>query len=143
MNFRMKKTWYTGFSKVGRYQEDHEPLPGCKNYEERLRFYHERHTLSDEQCKGRIAKLKEGRTSNASPAISLLLRHGDIVVMHGADIQKYYEVSYRGRICSPMLTASTACSPAVRQTSLCSYEQICLSGSGFGKPMVERRLYRR
>ncbi|KAL1633572.1 hypothetical protein SLS58_011024 [Diplodia intermedia] len=114
MNIRMKAKHYHGMSKGGAYVNA-APMPGCEKYEERRVA----HAELDRLKKLKEEKLKEGKpkqrksvgevdaydkmlktlprqlglntAKNAKDAVTLHLRHGDIVVMHGAKIQEYYE----------------------------------------------------
>lgn len=92
----MKYKYYHGFSKARKLLDDDPVLQGC-------RFESERRTLKEQFKTGEITKdaydtlrravlLKHGRNGEASPIIKMTLNHGDLVVMHGESLQKYYEV---------------------------------------------------
>ncbi|KAI9756288.1 MAG: hypothetical protein M1815_003872 [Lichina confinis] len=91
MSFRMKRTHYTGFSKSGVFKGDGAPVRGCLNYETRKTLYEAGDSLSAQEREEKINELRGGRQGNANPAVTLQLKHGDMVIMHGANIQKYYE----------------------------------------------------
>lgn len=97
MSFRMKKRHYLGFSKSGVYQMDQEPMPGCLEYERRLELYRNRYTISDAHRTSLLNEIVESATMVRVPAspqiIRTTLKHGDMIVMHGENIQQYYEVS--------------------------------------------------
>lgn len=95
MSFRMKRVYHTGFSRAGVFRGDEAPLLGCANYAERFELYNDGEellTTDPERWDKLMDKCRRSKNSNAPPAVSLTLRHGDFLVMHGADIQKYYEV---------------------------------------------------
>jgi hypothetical protein len=107
MRLRMKARHYNGTSKEGIYN-DALPIPGCKKYAERLATVSR---LAQLKAGGkgesyrehlRTTSKKLGLTSSgqAKDAITLAINHGDIVIMHGADIQKYYEhsVDHAGKL---------------------------------------------
>lgn len=92
----MKYKYYHGFSKARKLLDDDPVLQGC-------RFENERRTLKEQFKTGKITKdaydtlrrtvlLKHSRNGEASPVIKMALNHGDLVVMHGENLQKYYEV---------------------------------------------------
>lgn len=92
----MKYKHYHGFSKARKLLDDDPVLQGC-------RFESERRTLKEQFKTGEITKdgydtlrravlFKHSRNGEASPIIKMTLNHGDLVVMHGESLQKYYEV---------------------------------------------------
>ena len=102
MTMRMKSKYYFGKTKETFY--DDVVLPGCVKYEERKAllakygterppaYYEERDTLYNSI-----------KASGHPPTIiTMKLRHGDLVVMHGSHMQKYYEVSQRTSIYFPI-----------------------------------------
>lgn len=93
----MKKTHWSGFSKSGVYQHDEEPLPGCRLYEERKELYNLRDNRDDQTQRRRHQLMREisrNHSGYAPSVIKTVLKHGDLLVMHGANIQKYYEVRF-------------------------------------------------
>jgi hypothetical protein len=73
---------------------DDAVLPGCYKFEERkaLQGQHQRGELTAEEyneCRMKLAKEVTQRESNV--LINMDLHHGDLVVMHGTRLQKYYE----------------------------------------------------
>ncbi|KAF2703790.1 hypothetical protein K504DRAFT_391765 [Pleomassaria siparia CBS 279.74] len=106
MRLRMKARHYNGMSNAGVY-DDTPPLPGCVAYEARLEAQkHLAHIKATNSSVYRASLktipkqlgLKSGGT--ARDAITLTLAHGDIVIMHGEGIQKYYEhsVDHAGKL---------------------------------------------
>ncbi|KAI1921801.1 hypothetical protein LOZ12_002134 [Ophidiomyces ophidiicola] len=71
-------------------------LPSCSMEAERreLKIRYESQQISRNEYWKRLAHLRgRNRRREASPFCSLELHHGDMVVMHGANLQKYYEHS--------------------------------------------------
>ncbi|KAL2352420.1 hypothetical protein BJ546DRAFT_1100384, partial [Cryomyces antarcticus] len=99
MSIRLKHNHYLGVT-TGENPVDEPPMPGCIEYQERRKAYDEMQTIEDK--KERRSKLealsaKLGLKSkpvgrqHAPDALKLHLGHGDIVIMHGEDVQKFYE----------------------------------------------------
>jgi len=97
MSFRVKAKHFSGVSKTG-YFTDRMPLPCTKQYQLRKAAY-ERLTQESFPDGGRNKRLlaiaKElGLRDNCSdrkPLITLRLNHGDVVMMHGSQVQEYLE----------------------------------------------------
>ncbi|KAF1999059.1 hypothetical protein P154DRAFT_438020 [Amniculicola lignicola CBS 123094] len=99
MKLRMKAKHYNGVSNSGIYVSE-PPIPGCKMYAERLSAASNLQTLKDTDRLAYRARLKSlpkdiglKRAGNGKDCITMTLAHGDVVIMHGAGIQKYYEHS--------------------------------------------------
>ncbi|KAJ9666170.1 hypothetical protein H2201_003603 [Coniosporium apollinis] len=94
MRLRMKGKHFRGASKMGVWVED-EPMPGCEHYEERRAAWQELQSMDKKAAAARKkalpTELKLRKTGDAPVVIQMHLGHGDIVIMHGAKIQKYYE----------------------------------------------------
>ena len=97
--FRLKNKYFNGFSKDKKHYDPSLPvLPGCNDLKERQ----ELNKLAETKTADELNKLAQkkllhgGKGNRASPPVilDLTLKHGDIVVMHGADIQKYFEVGF-------------------------------------------------
>lgn len=76
---------------------DDPVLQGCKYEEERrdLKKQYDANMISKaEYDDARVHFFADKKYQNTSPPvlIRMELKHGDLVVMHGADLQKYYEV---------------------------------------------------
>ncbi|EAS30635.2 uncharacterized protein CIMG_11674 [Coccidioides immitis RS] len=69
-------------------------LPGCAMEKERreLKMLYENEGITCAEYWDALARLKSSR-KEAKPMCSLDLHHGDMVVMHGANLQKYFEHS--------------------------------------------------
>jgi hypothetical protein len=93
----MKAKHYCGVSKSSKYTEG-TPIPGCLQYKERLALHAELAALKghkaafDEKKIEIVNKLGLKTKSNPPDGLKLQLHHGDIVIMHGEALQKYYEV---------------------------------------------------
>ncbi|KAG2415898.1 hypothetical protein HFD88_007090 [Aspergillus terreus] len=96
MLIRMKHKYYHGFSKAKKLLDVDPVLPGCHMHSERKEFRDrlQNHEINQAQYdKLRWSMLKKARNAEAPPIIKMELNHGDLVVMHGEGLQKYYEHS--------------------------------------------------
>lgn len=94
MMIRMKATYYSGKTKAGIYDPLAPVLPGCKCYEERVKLnslYGKVSKVAFAEAKAKVYK-DMSRIGNAPVLLTLQLNHGDMVVMHGGEMQKFYEV---------------------------------------------------
>jgi len=96
MRFRMKLRYFSGFSDKQRTRYDPKTpiIDGCWKPEERRRLNELARTGISSQALNDEAKrvLKCKGTPALAPALlELRLKHGDLLVMNGADLQKYYE----------------------------------------------------
>ncbi|KAI9812295.1 MAG: hypothetical protein M1827_004744 [Pycnora praestabilis] len=98
MKIRMKGKYYTGLSNGGTYL-DEPPLEGSLNYQARKKAHGSLDSIVNgaarkERAEGIRNQLKlsnkKGKAGGPD-VVSMYLRHGDIVIMHGEKIQKYYE----------------------------------------------------
>ncbi|KAI9828288.1 MAG: hypothetical protein M1819_006626 [Sarea resinae] len=92
MTLRMKAKHFCGHFKSKYVAE--KPVPGCCRYEERKAEYEKWVATSPEgrDAKGKsIVSAFKIKSKHGPAAVTIELNHGDIVIMHGADIQKYYE----------------------------------------------------
>ena len=100
MYLRMKDRYFTGLTRGNNYHPDEPVLPGSALEEERKALNAKHGTVSDAEFeKLRVATYKGfKKVSHCPPLLTMKLQHGDMVVMHGAEMQKYYEVSrtFRG-----------------------------------------------
>lgn len=101
MLVRMKYKYFNGSTRraeakqIGTLLQDDPVLKDCM-------FEGERRTLKEEFDAGEISQdeydasrraLSRGRKGKEAPVtIKMELHHGDLVVMHGENLQKYYEV---------------------------------------------------
>ena len=95
MYIRMKDKYYKGFTKNMKPLDNDPVLPGCAKYEEKIDLI--RRFQAGEITKQKYDKdleklLKTITKKEAPPTIVLELHHGDLMVMHGELLQKYYEV---------------------------------------------------
>ena len=96
MLIRMKYKYHNGASRAKKVLNDDPVLKGCQ-------FEDERRELKDKFESGEITReeyeeqrketFKQRKAGEAYPLIKMELNHGDLVVMHGENLQKYYEVS--------------------------------------------------
>ncbi|KAI4931669.1 hypothetical protein J4E85_004264 [Alternaria conjuncta] len=107
MRIRMKARHYHGVSSVAGLYDDAAPIPGCEHYDARLAVQPSLDALKTSDSKAYNARrkqipkqLKLSNRGNARDALTMQLGHGDIVIMHGADVQKYYEhaVEHSGKL---------------------------------------------
>jgi alkylated DNA repair dioxygenase AlkB len=106
MRIRMKARHYHGASSAGVY-DDARPLPGCRHYERRAALQPGLEALRAQDAKAWRKRLKEvprelglKTSGNARDVLRMELGHGDVVVMHGEEVQRYYEhaVEHAGKL---------------------------------------------
>lgn len=94
MTVRMKENFYS----VRKHDVTKPVLRGCQLFDERNRLKADHDRLSATEFAK--SKLQFGRDAQkhtkrmCAPILTMRLRHGDMVVMHGHAIQKYYEVCF-------------------------------------------------
>ncbi|KAJ5673085.1 hypothetical protein N7507_002212 [Penicillium longicatenatum] len=97
MKIRMKDQYYNGQSKRFVVLKDDIILPNCRNEKARrdLKKQYEDGIITKAVYDQRRTSLfnKQGSSGEAPAQIQLTLHHGDLVVMHGENLQKYYEHS--------------------------------------------------
>ncbi|PYH92964.1 hypothetical protein BO71DRAFT_400122 [Aspergillus ellipticus CBS 707.79] len=96
MLVRMKYTYYHGFSKAKKPLSDDPVLLGCDQYDQRkaLKSQFTDGSLNEAAYSDlRLGILKKSRSREAPPCIKMELNHGDLLIMHGENLQKYYEHS--------------------------------------------------
>lgn len=99
MTIRMKERYYSAKKiKFDPYDPNAPVIKGCQLYQERL----ELNDLHKKGCSNETLRAKEDElrkmvqkyARNSAPVIlHMKLHHGDMVVMHGREMQKYFEVS--------------------------------------------------
>lgn len=113
MYLRMKATHYWGISKTNRYDAKAPVLPGCYKEHERRALNAKAKTLSkaefEEERKAIYAGSK-GRRLTTPILLTVHLHHGDMVIMHGAEMQKYYEVCLDSNV--PQITTTNVSYPS-------------------------------
>ena len=98
MKWRLKMGFWCGFKdKARKHYDPVQPiLPGCRKPEERRKLNELAKTAStatlDAAAQVALAFTK-GESKTPPAVLELELRHGDYMVMHGAAMQVYYEVS--------------------------------------------------
>ena len=99
MTIRMKEKYYSAKKiRFNPYNPDAPVIKGCQLYEERLALNAlHKSGCSDQALRAAESKLQQeaqekGRVT-APVILNMRLHHGDMVVMHGSEIQKYFEVS--------------------------------------------------
>lgn len=91
----MKYKYFNGLSKAKKILDDDPVLPGCQLHEVRAEL---KEMLNNGEIswkdyeRRRLEASKKCRAVEAHPFIKMELHHGDLVVMHGENLQKYYEV---------------------------------------------------
>lgn len=99
MFIRMKEKYFSAKRFKHQYNNPNtEVVPGCQLYKERLRLKHAYASNDVIEIRRAFTAYEKSfmeatKSKHARPCLSMVLRHGDIVVMHGREIQKYFEVS--------------------------------------------------
>ncbi|KAI2486135.1 2OG-FeII-Oxy-2 domain containing protein [Pyrenophora tritici-repentis] len=99
MRIRMKARQYHGISSNTGLYDDAPPIPGCQKYEDRLALQPELDALKqlvdtkpyNSRRKQIPKELGLNIRGQAKEVLTMQLGHGDIVMMHGAEVQQYYE----------------------------------------------------
>ena len=105
MKFRIKSKYWTAKALTAdNYDPERWVVPGSQAWKTRIAvndLYEAGRTQEYEAAKnelvGLLASKDEQKRNNGPAVLSLELRHGDMVVMHGERIQKIYEVSTPSR----------------------------------------------
>jgi hypothetical protein len=101
MLIRMKYKYFNGSTRkadtkwIGTLLQDDPVLKDCMFEDERKTLKKELHDgdISQHEYDASRRALSKGRKGKEAPAtIKMELHHGDLVVMHGEKLQKYYEV---------------------------------------------------
>lgn len=106
------------------------PVPvGCQNYQERCNlaslYNDSRYRARYESALNELAKqTSKSGARNAPVVLNMRLKHGDMVVMHGEDLQRCFEVRFC--ICSAaesmktrLISSITACGHPCREATIC------------------------
>lgn len=105
MLVRMKYKYRNGFSKAKKVLDDDPVLEGCQMEEHRreLRGKLDSGAITRKEYEHRRQEAsKKCRGGEAHPFIKMELHHGDLVVMHGEKLQKYFEVRFHMRSKEPV-----------------------------------------
>lgn len=94
MKIRMKEKYFKGCSARKIPTKGDPVLPGSSMYEERAELARKYRDGEVEKAEfdSQLQKIFAKPTRKAQPTIEMQLRHGDLVVMHGEKLQKYFEV---------------------------------------------------
>lgn len=96
MRIRTKDKYYHGVTKGTGYVPD-PPLPTCKAYDARVAANASLVGLDKKAYTARLKTIGKDlglkSSGHAKDALNMTLGHGDIVIIHGAELQKYYEHS--------------------------------------------------
>ena len=108
MKLKIQEKHFKGFTGSG-FVDSLPPLPGGPRYKERLVAYHELKSLeatgdklayvARKKAVPKVLNLTSAKRKNAPEILKMRLNHGDIVIMHGESLQKYFLhcVEPRGR----------------------------------------------
>ena len=95
---RMKARHYHGISSATGPYDAVPPIPGCEQYDARLALQPSLDALKSSNSQAYFARRKQVPKElglhcrgQAKDALVMQLGHGDVVFMHGAGIQQYYE----------------------------------------------------
>ncbi len=97
MNFKMKeKKWPAIGLTCENYDPEAKVIPGSQAWKERVavnKLYEAGETVQYERAKEELVESLNNQKKKPGPVVlSLELRHGDMVVMHGEEIQRIYDV---------------------------------------------------
>ncbi|RAL16601.1 uncharacterized protein BO97DRAFT_420902 [Aspergillus homomorphus CBS 101889] len=95
MLLRMKSKYYHGYTKAKRLLDGDPVLEGCAHHAERraLKDKLDAAAITRAEYDAQRRTLLGNRRGEAPPCIKIELNHGDLVVMHGEKLQKFYEHS--------------------------------------------------
>ena len=93
MNIRMKAKFYSGFKKDRTYDPNLPIIPGCFKADMRQKLNDKKDSMDNKKLTTLAKTLLKGCPTNPPVILKMKLRHGDFMSMHGASMQKYYEVS--------------------------------------------------
>ncbi|RAH46778.1 uncharacterized protein BO95DRAFT_101909 [Aspergillus brunneoviolaceus CBS 621.78] len=96
MLLRMKYKYYHGYTKAKRLVDEDPALDGCAHCPERqaLKQTLDAGEITREEYEAQRRRLPaRNRRGEAPPCLRMELNHGDLVVMHGEGLQRFYEHS--------------------------------------------------
>ena len=95
MQIRMKKKFYIGATgNTGNKYNPKQPIvEGCRKPEKRREMNKNWSSWTQAQKDAAWKELKAGVPTNVPVCFHTKLRHGDYIVMHGRELQMYFEVS--------------------------------------------------
>lgn len=101
MTYRMKAEYYAPKEllekNIAKYDPTGKVIVGSKHWAERVALNDSYGKVDDDEWEAAKKQLftdyKKAKGTRSPPQVlSIVLKHGDYLVMHGSDIQKYYEV---------------------------------------------------
>lgn len=104
MKMRMKAKFFDGFSSKKEFDPTLKILPGSHLEHERRELQEKANTTNMQQHQLNAAFkeiLDSGPKKRHEMALSLKMSHGDIIIMDGAEVQKYYEARVHLPHCYP------------------------------------------
>jgi hypothetical protein len=126
MFMKMKDRHFLGYTRSGKYDPTGKVLPGCYLEAERRDLNAKWGKIPDEDFwalqKAMYANAK--KKTRAGVILTMQLSHGDVIVMHGADMQKYYEVRRATALSNFVLTSlqhMVICGDKMRFALTCRY----------------------
>ena len=125
MKVRLKDQYFRGRSKSNKLVTDDPILVSCDKYEQRkaLKGELDNGSITAEEYDRRRTEICRTITRReASPIINMEIQHGDFVVMHGGDLQRYFEVRWNTPCDHHPLCANLTAARCFtrRQASVCS-----------------------
>jgi hypothetical protein len=97
MTFRMRKIYYDALKTMTEYDPKAPVLPGSPFEKERKELQKKFETLPrpefDKLAKAFMKEYRSSQKRDPPPVVTLKVLHGDIVVIHGKQLQQCYEVS--------------------------------------------------
>ena len=100
MSFRMKAEHHTPKAllpkNIARYDPRRKVAVGSKHWAERVALNDSYGNVADDEwqaAKEEVFSDYKDAKAKSSQVLSIVLKHGDYLIQHGSDIQKYYEVS--------------------------------------------------
>lgn len=99
MKLRMKDKWYSAKAlKINTYDPTAEVIPGMQGWEDRLELNslygqvsEKKFNIAKKRFFKNVEEQKYGKSSRSPAFVTLKLKHGDITVMDGRNLQKYFE----------------------------------------------------
>ena len=95
MTLKMKERYYKGTTKGDRYDPKEPVLPGSALEQERKALNTLHTILTENEFEERRKKMYKDNAKKIGPPpviLTMALAHGDIIIMHGAEMQKYFAV---------------------------------------------------
>ena len=120
MTFRMQSKYYAPNAllekNIAKYDPRRKVVEGSKHWAERVALNDLHGSVADDEWEAAKKQLftdYKNVKGTRTPVLTIVLKHGDYLIQHGSDIQKYYEVSirrYRGFFHDPASDTISHCS---------------------------------